>query len=92
MSETLIVCSHCGGVIDLADPRLQALTPETVLAWHQLQDVFKRGQRLSAQDIADVILRSRTQAYWYIAQLTNAGLMEAEPKRVDGIYQVYMLT
>ena len=91
MSSTLIMCPNCGQVIDLSDPRLATLTPETLQAWHTLQDRVRPGQRFGSTEIADHISLSVSQAYWHIRQMVNAGLLDEEPKRAGGTYRVYLL-
>lgn len=85
----LIICPHCGRVVDLTDPRLKRLTPAAFAVYHRIQDYLKRGERLGASKVGRLAGLTPSGARYHLEQLRRAKLVIAVPKVEDGIYKVY---
>ena len=88
---SLIICPHCGRVVDVSDPKVAMLPYSTLAVWHRLTEVIKPGERIGSTRVAKLAQMTQPAAYWHIRQLLAAGLIEAIPKRRGGKYRVYRI-
>lgn len=85
----LIICPHCGRVVNLNDPRLLRLTQSQFAVWHSIER-NARARPLGVTEIADLAGVAPTTASYHVKKLRGAGLLKAIPKRKGGSYKVYV--
>lgn len=88
----LVMCPHCGHVVDTRDPCLAHLPPATFAVWERIERPLARGERLGSTRVARLAAMTPQAAEKHLRRLARAGLVRAEPKRRGGRYRVYVAT
>jgi len=87
----LIICPHCGRVVDIADPRVKHLTQATFAVWHSMKTALKNGETIGVTRVAELSCLGVSTAHYHLTQMRRAGLVSTTPKRAGGTYKVYGL-